>query len=65
MSPCNIAVGYPMTFQQEQKEDESITLVASTESIRKLWIDKINEMQQSDEILISRINNYLNYYDRP
>jgi ribosomal protein L20 len=52
-----------MTFQQEQKEEESITLIASTESIRKLWIDKINELQQSDEILISRINNYLSHYD--
>jgi hypothetical protein len=47
--------GFPIIFQQQQQIDVipsiptiSITLITSTESTRKLWVDKINE---------TRINN--------
>lgn len=38
-SKCN---HYPITFQNA---DHSVTLTASTESTRKLWLDKISEYQ--------------------
>ena len=39
-------VGYPITFANTSDSLSSITLVASTESTRKLWLDKIKEEQE-------------------
>ena len=38
--------GYPITFANTNDNLSSITLVASTESTRKLWLDKIREEQE-------------------
>lgn len=40
------AVGYPITFANTSDSLSSIILVASTESTRKLWLDKIKEEQE-------------------
>ncbi|KAL9538473.1 hypothetical protein MBANPS3_010907 [Mucor bainieri] len=39
-------VGHPITFANTLDSLSSITLVASTESTRKLWLDKIKEEQE-------------------
>ncbi|KAI9487767.1 MAG: hypothetical protein EXX96DRAFT_554588 [Benjaminiella poitrasii] len=51
MSPSTSAFsetanGFPITFRDTVNAALSISLIASTESIRKLWLDKIREEQQ-------------------
>ncbi|KAK4516002.1 uncharacterized protein ATC70_010963 [Mucor velutinosus] len=45
-SPLAANVGYPITFANTSDSLSSITLLASTESTRKLWLDKIKEEQE-------------------